>query len=221
MLRELLADTGSIYLHCDPTASHYIKVIMDEVFGNENFRNEIIWCYKSRPQSKRHFGLKHDCLLFYSKSNDYFFNWKSAVRPLSEETISKYRHLDENGRRYRLQGRGIVDSPIRSAKDVNPKWEIERPDLVVRDYLDEKIGVAREDWWTDINIINQSAKENLDYPTQKPAALLSRIIRASSNPNDIVFDPFCGCGTTQAVAMKLGRRFIGADINLGAVENHH
>ena len=218
LLRELLADTGSIYLHCDPTASHYIKVIMDEVFGNENFRNEIIWCYKSRPQSKRHFGLKHDCLLFYSKSNDYFFNWKSAVRPLSEETISKYRHLDENGRRYRLQGRGIVDSPIRSAKDVNPKWEIERPDLVVRDYLDEKIGVAREDWWTDINIINQSAKENLDYPTQKPAALLSRIIRASSNPNDIVFDPFCGCGTTQAVAMKLGRRFIGADLNLGAVE---
>ena len=218
LLRALLADNGAIYLHCDPTASHYIKVIMDEIFGNENFRNEIIWCYKSRPQSKRYFGWKHDCLLFYSKSNDYPFNWEAVVRPLSDETISKYRHVDENGRLYRLQGRGIVGSPIRSAKDVNPQWEIDRPDLVVRDYLDEKIGVAREDWWTDINIINQAAKEDLGYPTQKPIPLLARIIKASSNPGDLVFDCFMGSGTTQAVTMKLGRRFIGADINLGAVE---
>ncbi|MEI7834145.1 MAG: site-specific DNA-methyltransferase, partial [bacterium] len=160
-LHRVMKPTASIYLHCDPTASHYLKLLMDAVFGAANFRNEIVWCYKSRPQSKRYFGRKHDTILFYTKSDAYYFDWESVVRPLSESTVNKYRLIDENGRKYRLEGRGITGSPIRSAKDVEQKWEISHPELVVRDYLDEKIGVCQEDWWTDINIINQSATERL------------------------------------------------------------
>jgi len=137
-MHRVLKPTGSIYLHCDPTASHYLKLIMDAVFGAKNFRNEIMWCYKSRPQSKRYYGRKHDTLLFYSVSDTYVFNWKEVVRPLSEETIKKYKHIDEDGRRYRLQGRGIKGSPIRSAKDVDLEWEVTNPELTVRDYLDDK-----------------------------------------------------------------------------------
>jgi site-specific DNA-methyltransferase (adenine-specific) len=211
-LRRVMNSTASIYLHCDTTASHYLKMLMDAVFRPNNFRNEIVWCYKSRPQSKRYFGKKHDVLLFYTVSDDYIFNWKEVVRPLSDVTIKKYKLIDSDGRRYRLEGRGITGSPIRSAKDVDPKWEKTNPELVVRDYLDDKIGVAQEDWWIDINIINQSAAERLGYPTQKPIALLERIISASSNPGDVVLDPFCGCGTTIDAAQKLGRPWIGIDI---------
>jgi len=211
-LRRVMKDTASIYLHCDPTASHYLKVIMDQIFGPTNYQNEIVWCYKSRPQPKNNFARKHDTILFYSKTDNHTFNWEEVARPLSEVTEKKYRLVDEDGRLYRLQGRGIKGSPIRSAKDVDPKWEETNPELVVRDYLDEKIGVALEDWWIDINIINQAAKERLGYPTQKPTELLDRIISASSNEGDIVLDPFCGCGTTIASAEKLNRLWIGIDI---------
>ncbi len=207
-LHRVLKPTGSIYLHCDPTASHYIKLVMDAVFGADNFRNEIVWCYKSRPISKRHFSKKHDIVLFYSKTEAYIFNWKANLQPLSEVTISKYRLEDKIGK-YRLVGRGITGSPIRSAKDVDPKWEIEHPELVTRDYLRE--GYPLDDWW-NINIINQAANERLGYPTQKPEALLERIISASSNEGDLVLDPFCGCGTTIAVAERLKRHWIGIDI---------
>ncbi|MCY4010046.1 MAG: DNA methyltransferase [Anaerolineaceae bacterium] len=216
--RRVLKETGSIYLHCDPTAGHYLKLLMDAVFGGGNFRNEIIWAYKSRPQAKRYFGRKHDTILLYAVSDQHIFNWEAVARPLTAESISKYRLVDEEDRKYRLQGRGITGSPIRSAKDVDPKWEIERPELVVRDYLDEKIGVAREDWWTDINLLNQSAKERLGYPTQKPLALLERIIQASSNEGDLVLDPFCGCGTAVEAAHNLGRRWIGIDVEPLAVD---
>jgi DNA modification methylase len=213
---RLLKPTGSFYLHCDPTASHYLKVILDGIFGKENFRNEIAWCYKSRPQSKRHFGKKHDVILFYSKTDSYCFNWEAVARPLSAETIKKYRFADGEGRLYRLEGRGIKGSPIQSAKDVDPKWEQTHPELVVRDYLDEKIGVALEDWW-QIDIINQSARERLGYPTQKPIALLERIILASSNEGDVVFDPFCGCGTTVEAALRNNRHWIGCDIAIHSI----
>lgn len=216
-IQRILKPTGSVYLHCDPTASHYLKIIMDNIFGLENFRNEIVWCYKSRPQSKNYFGKKHDTLLFYSKSDDYYFNWKKVSRSLSDVTIKKYRHMDENGRQYRLQGRGITGSPIRSAKDVDTKWEKTHPELVVRDYLDEKVGVSREDWWTDINIINQAANERTGYPTQKPLTLLERIIKVSSNKGDIVLDPFCGCATTLVASEKLGRQWIGIDLTYQSV----
>ena len=215
---RVLKPTGSFYVHCDPTASHYLKIILDAIFCDRggDFRNEIVWCYKSRPQSKRYFGKKHDVILFYTKSDKYTFNWEVIARPLSEQTVKKYRLIDENGRRYRLQGRGITGSPIRSAKDVDQKWEVTNPELIVRDYLDEKLGVAQEDWWL-IDIINQHAKERLGYNTQKPLALLERIIQASSNEGDVVLDAFCGCGTTLDAAHSLHRKWIGIDITYNAV----
>ena len=207
-LKRVLKDTGSIYLHCDPSASHYLKIVMDTIFGKKNFRNEIVWCYKSRPVSKRYFCKKHDIIFFYSKTNEYYFDWKANLQPLSPLTIKKYKYEDEIGM-YRLVGRGIKGSPIKSAKDVDPKWEIEHPELVVRDYLKE--GYPLEDYWF-INIINQSAKERLGYPTQKPEALLERIIKASADKDSIILDPFCGCGTTVAVAQRFKRNWIGIDI---------
>lgn len=215
---RLLKPTGSIYLHCDPTASHGLKLVMDTIFGAGNFQNEVVWCYRSRPQPKRHYGKKHDVILFYAAGKASRFNWQAVARALSEATIKKYRLVDGDGRRYRLQGRGITDSPIRSAKDVAPKWETDAPELVVRDYLDEKAGTTREDWWTDIPVLNQNAKERMGYATQKPLALLERIIRASSNPGDMVLDPFCGCGTTVAAAHKLNRRWAGIDISPFAID---
>jgi DNA modification methylase len=216
-MRRILKPTGSIYLHCDPTASHYLKIVMDSIFGHKNFRNKIVRCYKSRPQSKRYFGKKHDIILFYSKKDNYYFDWQTVTRPLSETTIKKYRLSDDAGRKYRLEGRGITGSPIRSAKDVDPKWEETNPELVVRDYLDGKIGVALEDRW-QIDIINQSSKERLGYPTQKPLALLEIIVKASSKENDVVFDPFCGCGTTIEAAIKNHRQWIGCDIAIHSIK---
>lgn len=215
---RVLKPTGSFYVHCDPTASHYLKIVLDSIFCDRggDFRNEIVWCYKSRPQSKRYFGKKHDVILFYTKSDKYTFNWATVARPLAEQTVKKYRLVDENGRHYRLQGRGITGSPIRSAKDVDQKWETTNPELVVRDYLDDKLGVAQEDWWI-IEIINQSARERLGYATQKPLALLERIIKASSNEGDVILDAFCGCGTTVDAAHSLNRRWIGIDITYNAV----
>jgi len=215
---RVLKPTGSFYVHCDPTASHYLKIILDAIFCDRggDFRNEIIWCYKSRPQSKRYFGKKHDVLFFYTKSDHYTFNWDTIARPLSEQTTKKYRLMDENGRHYRLQGRGITGSPIRSAKDVDQKWETTNPELVVRDYLDEKLGVAQEDWWV-VDMINQSAKERLGYATQKPLTLLERIIKASSNEGNVILDAFCGCGTTVDAAHSLNRKWIGIDVTYNAV----
>lgn len=213
-MHKLLKDTGSFYLHCDPTMSHYLKILCDLIFGEKNFRNEVVWCYKTRHFSKRHFGEKHDIIFFYSKLENYTFNWESVLRPLSEVTIKKYKHKDEIGF-YRLSGRGITGSPIQSAKDVDAKWEIENPELTVREYLKE--GVPIEDYWY-IDIINQSSNERLGYPTQKPEALLERIIQASSSEGDIVADFFCGCGTTIAVAERLKRKWIGVDISHLAVK---
>ncbi len=212
---RVLKSTGSFYFHCDPTASHYLKLIIDAIFcaNGGDFQNEIIWCYKSRHFSKTHFGRKHDVILFYSKSSSYTFNWESILRPLSPVTIQKFKLKDQNGL-YRLCGRGIKGSPIQSAKDVDPKWEKTHPELVVRDYLKE--GVPIEDYWY-IEIINQSAKERLGYPTQKPEELLEKIINASSNNGDIVLDAYCGCGTTIAVAERLERKWIGMDITYQSI----
>ncbi|MCL2744498.1 MAG: HNH endonuclease [Planctomycetaceae bacterium] len=212
-MHRILKDTGSLYLHCDPTASHYLKILLDFVFGKNNFRNEIVWCYKDGANSKKNYNKKHDVILFYTKGSKYTFNYDAIYRELSDSTVKKYRYEDENGK-YRLMGRGIVNSPIKSARDINPKWEKTNPELTFRHYL--KGGALPLDWF-EMPPINQSAKERTGYPTQKPLALLHRIIKASSKEGDIVMDPFCGCATTCVAAQQLGRKWIGIDIEQLAV----
>ena len=199
-MKRILKPDGAIYVHLDWHASHYVKVEMDKIFGYENFKNNIVWCYKTRQFSKRYWNKKHDDILFYTKGDDYIFNWneKGVLEQYSDSTISKYKLKDENGF-YRLCGRGIKGSPIKSAKDVDPKWEKTHPELVVRNYI--KDGYAPSDYW-NIDIVNQVALERIGYPTQKPEELLRKIILASTNPGDVVADFFCGGGTTPAVAQN-------------------
>ena len=213
-LRELLADDGSIYLHLDQKMSHYVKILMDEIFGKENFQNEIIWCYREAINSTKRWNRKHDTTFFYSKNASKFtFNSNEVLQPHSSSTIEKYKYEDEKGR-YRLMGRGIVGSPIQSARDVSPEWEKTNPELVYRHYLRE--GTYAVDYWM-IDVINQAAKERCGYPTQKPEALLERIIKASSNQNDLIMDCFAGSGTTASVAEKLGRKWIACDFGKHAI----
>ncbi len=216
IMRELLSDKGAIYLHCDYHKVHYLRAIMDEVFGADNHLNSLVWAYSTRSAIKSTWKRTHDDILFYKKDQMPVFNWddEMVMEPLSESTIKKYKLEDEHGK-YRLCGRNITGSPIRSAKDVSPEYEITHPEWVVRDYL--RPGKSASDYFF-VDIENQASSTRTDYPTQKPEELLMKLIRASTNPGDIVFDCFMGSGTTQAVAMKLGRRFIGADINLGAIQ---
>ncbi len=216
-LRRVLKPTGSIYLHCDSTASHYLKIILDAVFGLQNFRNEISWCYKERELSKRYWNKKHDVILFYvkDKSKKYVFNWDTAIIEYSPSTLEKYRLVDDKGRQYRLREKG---GEFLGKTDVSPEAEEKFPDLVYRDYIDKMPGVLPRGWWSDIPFLNQAARERLHYPTQKPLALLERIIKASSNSGDTVLDPFCGCGTTIAAAQKLERNWLGIDITHLAIQ---
>ena len=199
LLRELLSDTGSIYLHCDYHKNHHLKLIMDEIFGVANFQNEIIWCYNVGGKGTTRWARKHDNILFYSKSSDFYFDGKSAGigRDTGAKSQGGRMGIDENGRPYQ-------DKLVKATGKY------------YRYYLDEP--KIPEDWWTDINSIQSGSEERSNYPTQKPEALIERIIKASSNPGDIVFDCFMGSGTTPGCCMKLGRRFIGADINLGAIQ---
>ncbi len=216
ILEQLLSEGGSIYVHLDWKKMHYVKVLMDEIFGENNFLNNIVWCYKTRTFAKKYWNRKHDDILVYKKgSAPHIFNWnvKGVLENYAEATIEKYKLKDEYGY-YRLCGRGIAGSPIKSAKDVDPKWEKTHPELVVRNYLGE--GFAPHDYW-NIEIINQAATERIDYPTQKPEALLEKIIKASSGEGDIVLDAFAGSGTTCAVAEKLKRRWIAMDVGKLAV----
>jgi len=188
LMRELLAEDGSIYLHVDWRKLHIVKVILDEVFGIENFQNEIVWSFIKGASSKAAFGRKHQTILFYSRSStDTIFNLDDVRVDYNPETIARAK-------------RGEARYTNTSAEE-----------------LEEK-GKNPGDVWSDIFPIQGNSNENVLYPTQKPEALLERIIKASSNPGDLVFDCFMGSGTTQAVAMKLGRRFLGADINLGAIQ---
>lgn len=211
-LHRVLKSKGSIYLHCDPTASHYVKLLMDAVFGANNFLNEIVWCYKERERILSKWNKKHDIIFFFCKDVDAHrvFNWQKVMEDYSEVTISKFKYQDEKGH-YQIRGRNLKGSPIRAADGLRPEHEQMYPGLTYRDYLEERTGVAPRDWW-EINIINKASKERLGYPTQKPEALLERIIQASSNEGDVVLDPFCGCGTAIAVAERLHRRWLGIDI---------
>lgn len=180
---KVLKPSGSIYLHCDPTASHYLKLVMDAIFGTKNFRNEIIWCYRGAGYSKKDFGKRHDILFRYSKTNNYTFNLDDVREEYAEATKERFKHYIGN---------------IRKGKDFGQ--QVLHP-----------LGRHPDDWW-QIQPIAPSAKERLSYPTQKPELLLEKLIKASSSKEDLILDTFCGCGTTIAVAERLHRRWIGIDI---------
>jgi len=219
LAKELLNDdTGSIYVHLDPHKSHYIKAIMDEVFGEANFLNEIAWCYSEREASNRFYNWKHDVILFYAKnaqSSKRPFNYKDITLEYSKGSIDKYSLTDKDGRKFQIRGGG---GHLTGKQQLTLEDEKKYPDWTYRDYLDEKIGVLPRDWFTDIDFENRASKTRTSYPTQKPEALLERIIKASTNEGDIVADFFMGSGTTQAVAQKLGRKWLGCDINLGSIQ---
>lgn len=244
-LRRVLKPTGSIYLHCDPTASHYLKVLMDAVFEGPNFRNEIIWLRTlSKALMTRRLPNNHDVLLAYQKTLEATWNNDAMFEPydqdnLDEKTAGKYRHRDPDGRLYQLDNliNPNPDRPNLTYEFLGVtkvwRWTKERMQkayeegLVVQPrpgsvprlkrYLDEQRGRPYGDVWTDIPPINSQAQERLGYPTQKPEALLERIIKGSSNEGDTVLDPFCGCGTAIAVAEKMHRKWIGIDITHLAV----
>lgn len=228
-LHRVLKETGSIYLHCDPTASHYLKLLMDAVFGVSNYRNELIWKRFNFHADAKRFGKITDRILFYSKSNNYVF--KRQFMPYSQEYIqNKFVHIDPAGRKYRLDnlnppgGRG----PVYKFNGITKAWRFTEEKMVqlakenriytkskipqLKRYLDELPGQAVPDLWVDIPPINSQAKERLGYPTQKPEDLLERIILSSSQEDSVVLDPFCGCGTAVNVAEKLQRKWIGIDI---------
>ena len=237
LLRELLADTGSIYVHLDWHVGHYVKILMDEIFGKENFVNEIVWQkLQAVKMQSLAFGNMHDTVHCYRKTDKASYN--KQFTPYSERLIEEhYNHFDPDGRRWtddsftqtgqgpaRVFGeRGLLSPPagkhwIWSQEKIDEGLSIGRIIFTsqgmprVKRYLDERQGVAVGDIWTDVLPINSQAKESVNYATQKPEALLERIIKASSNPGDLVLDVFAGSGTTAAVAERLGRRWISADI---------
>jgi site-specific DNA-methyltransferase (adenine-specific) len=235
-LRRVLKPSGSIYLHCDPTASHYLKMLMDSIFDPRNFQAEITWRRTGTHSDAKRWSPVADILLHYAKSSASV--WNPIHLPHSDEYLeSKYRYVDDDGRRYRLDNmtspkprpnmmyewKGHKSPPLgwRYSKDTMAKldaadkiWypdsKAKRPQL--KRYLDEMSGVLLGNVWTDIDPINSRADERLGYPTQKPEPLLERIIQASSKEGDVVLDPFCGCGTAVAVAQRLNRQWIGIDI---------
>lgn len=213
LARELLAENGSLYVHLSWHAAHYVKLLLDELFGVARFQNEIIWAYREAINSKTRWNRKHDTLLFYTKGEKFTFNYDAVREPYRESNVRKYRLRDENGP-YRLMGRGIVGSPIRSQRDVPPDYEAKYPGLTFRHYLGQ--GTLPVDCW-QIDIENQASYARTGYPTQKPEALLERILLASSNPGDLIADFCCGSGTTLAVADRLGRRWVGCDAGTLAI----
>ncbi len=240
-LHRVLKSTGSLYLHCDPTASHYLKLLLDSVFAPQNFRTEIIWkrssAHSDAKQGRKQHGRIHDVILFYTKSDEW--KWNTLYTPYDQEYLHAfYKYIEPGtGRRYRLDNLtaakpgGDTLYEYKGRKPYKGRyWAYSREKMEAFDrdgrlffppsggtpsykrYLDEMQGVPLQDVWTDIAPIGAQAAERLGYPTQKPEALLGRIIASSSNEGDVVLDPFCGCGTTIAAAQTLKRRWIGIDI---------
>ena len=244
-MERILKPTGSIYLHCDPTASHYLKLMLDTIFGGENYRNEIVWKRTSSHNDAKRFGKIHDIIFYYAKSAKAV-SFTPIYVDYSEDYLNEKFKQDENGRWYKLEnmtapyrggsgGRflfhGKVPGPTRmwskNEKTMERLWQEGRiktgrdgkPRLDgLIEYLDEKEGMPVQDWWDDILRVGNTSKERLGYPTQKPIALLDRIIEASSNEGDIVFDPFCGCATTLVAADRLERQWAGIDLSPLAVK---
>ncbi len=207
-MKILIRPTGSIYLHCDPTASHYIKVVMDGVFGQKNFRNEIIWHYSKWSSITKSYQRNHDTILFYSKTDEYNFNQQFQSSENKKKKIEKGYQVNRPN-----DVKQLIVYDRRKAKKKIKEGDY---DVIVDREADSN--VRMHDTWNDINIINSQAKERMGYPTQKPLALLERIIKGSSNEGDIIFDPFCGCGTTMEAAHKLNRQWIGIDMAIHAIK---
>jgi DNA modification methylase len=241
-LRRVLKSTGSIYLHCDPSASHYLKMLMDAVLGPEQFRNEVVWKRTSAHSSAKRYGPVHDVIFFYGKTDQMqWIGGRQAYNPAYVRQRYK-RGGDRPWRDENLTGAGVrhgetglewrgFDVTAKGRHWAYPPTELDRMDAAGLIYwpsksggwprekvlLDEAEGVALQDVWTDVSPLNSQAQERLGYPTQKPEALLERIIAASSDERDTVLDPFCGCGTTIAAAQRLKRRWIGIDITSLAI----
>jgi len=237
-LRRVLKPTGSIYLHCDPTASAHLRLLMDAVFGPDRLRTEIVWkrstAHSDARQGRQQHGRIHDVILFYTKGAQW--TWNQLHTPHDSAYVeSHYRGVDRNGRRFmwdNLTGPGgaAKGNPFYEVLGVKGYWRYSQENMAklidegrvaippkgkkprLKRYLDQYPGVPLQSMWADISPINSQARERLGYPTQKPEALLERIVRASSNEGDLVLDPFCGCGTAVVVAQKLNRRWIGIDI---------
>lgn len=244
LIRELLSDNGSLWVHCDMSKGHYIKIILDEVFGQDNFINHITWkrtfAHGDMGQGAKHLGRISDYILVYQKTTNVKLN--SVYTPYEPDYVERvYKYKDEDGRRWQsvsLTGPGgaAKGNPFYEFLGVSRYWQYSKenmqrlyeegriyqskPGAVPRRkmYLDEANGVPLQDIWTDIVPVQGAAIENESYPTQKPITLLERIIEVATDPGDIVFDCFMGSGTTQAVAMRMGRKFLGADINLGSIQ---
>lgn len=239
-LARVLKKTGSFYYHCDWHASHYVKVMLDQIFGENQFQNEIVWkrssAHSDSKQGSKHFGRLHDVLLLYTGGSTNY-TWNQLYTPLDEEYIeSHYTNLDENGRRFRwdnLTGPGgaAKGNAFYEVLGVKRYWRYTKDKMekliaegrvaipprgkmpAFKRYLDESKGAALSSVWDDLPPVNSQAKESLGYPTQKPLALLERIVQTSSNENDIVLDAFCGCGTALLAAEKLKRQWIGIDVS--------
>ena len=247
-LRRVLKPTGSLYLHCDPTASHYLKIVLDAVFGKENFRNELIWKRSHAHNSAKRFGPIHDVIHFYTKSSKY--TWTDQRRPYSSDYIERFFKFDDGDGRGRYWTGDLTGSGIRNGQ-TGAEWKgfdptakgrhwMYLPDVLdqldednrvywpktstawpkLKRYLEEAKGVPLQDIIDDVYALQTmggAQGERLGYPTQKPEALLERIIQASSNEGDVILDPFCGCGTAVAAAQKLNRQWLGIDITHLAV----
>jgi len=235
-MHRILKETGSLYLHCDQTASHYLKILLDFIFGKNNFRNEIVWKRTTAHSDSGKYGMNADCILYYTKSNRCTFI--PQFQEYSDEYKKRFRE-DENGRVFiddNLSAKGLsgggyeyefkgVFNLWRCPKETMRQYEKEgklyftnRGGIRLKRYLDELQGLLCQSIWTDINPINSQSNERTGYPTQKPLALLHRIIKASSNEGDTVLDPFCGCATTCVAAQQLQRKWIGIDIEKQSVK---
>ena len=238
-LKRVLKPTGSIYLHCDPTMSHYLKLVMDAVFGRKAFRNEVVWERTTGRKAGMQFGRAHDVILFYARTGAH---WNAPTIPQSEETVRGHDLMRDNRGIYRLSdlsGAGGGPPRLFNGQEIAPPpgrhWMFDQEgiDRMLRSgriaysrtgrprlktYLEDLPGLSVRDIWTDVAPINAAAAERLGYPTQKPLALLRRIISASSNPGDMVFDPFAGCATACIAAEQSGREWVGIDISAKAAE---
>lgn len=229
-LHRVLSSAGSLYLHCDPTASHYLKLILDQIFGAEHFQNEIVWKRTAAHSDAKRYARIHDVILFYSKSDKW--TWNKQYMPYDESYVNlHYKRSDPDGRKWQDDnltapgGRGpvyewhghtrawrVTKENMQKLHDEGKIYYTKQGVARYKRYLDEMPGLPLQSLWADFGALNSQAKERLGYPTQKPEALLERIIKAGSNEGDMILDPFCGCGTTIAVAERLRREWIGIDI---------